>query len=475
MDKIGKLNDGFWKYFKEISTIPRKSGEEKKIAEYLINFAIERDLKYHTDDLHNVVIWKEASVGYEYEEILGLQCHTDMICEKKINIEHDFLVEPLDLVVEENFIKANNTTLGADNGIGVAYILAILDSKKIKNPKLECIFTTQEETTMNGVNYLDSSILKSKKIVSFDNFKEDEILISSATAKKWSSLIKEDKIELTPNKFSTFCLNLYHFKGGHSGLDIGDNSRENPIKIVAKLLEPFSSIYVVDLEGGSDVNIIPRNCKITFSINNYELTKIPILENEIKKIKKRYSSDISFNKIDTITKCYSKQFSKNILNFIIDFPNGVLSKDEYGNIVLSGNFGAIKKENETLNIFYSIRYNSKMLGIELEKKIQDLMEKNNIQNREQSYILGYEQNEDSELIKYCEKLYFKKFNKKIRKVKSQACLECGYLSTKIPNLQYIAIAPDILNAHSPNEKMSIKSANKIWDFIVILLENVNLI
>lgn len=297
---------------------------------------------------------------------------------------------------------------------------------------------------MNGVNYLDSSILKSKKIVSFDNFKEDEILISSATAKKWSSLIKEDKIELTPNKFSTFCLNLYHFKGGHSGLDIGDNSRENPIKIVAKLLEPFSSIYVVDLEGGSDVNIIPRNCKITFSINNYELTKIPILENEIKKIKKRYSSDISFNKIDTITKCYSKQFSKNILNFIIDFPNGVLSKDEYGNIVLSGNFGAIKKENETLNIFYSIRYNSKMLGIELEKKIQDLMEKNNIQNREQSYILGYEQNEDSELIKYCEKLYFKKFNKKIRKVKSQACLECGYLSTKIPNLQYIAIAPDIL-------------------------------
>lgn len=130
MDKIGKLNDGFWKYFKEISTIPRKSGEEKKIAEYLINFAIERDLKYHTDDLHNVVIWKEASVGYEYEEILGLQCHTDMICEKKINIEHDFLVEPLDLVVEENFIKANNTTLGADNGIGVAYILAILDSKK---------------------------------------------------------------------------------------------------------------------------------------------------------------------------------------------------------------------------------------------------------------------------------------------------------------------------------------------------------
>lgn len=473
MDTIEKLNYGFWQYFKEISNIPRKSGEEKKIAEYLINFAIARNLKYYIDDLYNVIIWKEASIGYEYEEILGLQCHTDMICEKKISTEHDFLKDPLELIVEENFIKSNNTTLGADNGIGIAYMLAILDSKKIQTPKLECIFTTQEETTMNGVNNLDSSILQSKRIISFDNFREDEILISSATAKKWSSLIKEPKIDLTPDRFSTFCLNLYHFKGGHSGLNIGDDSRGNPIKIVAKLLESFSSIYIVDFEGGSNVNIIPRNCKITFSINNYELSKIQILENEIKKVKNQYSSaDISFNKIDTTTKCYSKQFSKNVLNFINEFPNGGLSKDEYGNIILSGNLGAIKNENETLSMLYSIRYNSNMLGIELEKKIQDLMTQNNIENIEQSYILGYEQNEDSKLIKYCENLYFKHFNKNIKKVKAQACLECGYLSAKIPNLQYIAIAPDIFDAHSPSERMSIKSANKIWDFIVKLLENI---
>ena len=193
MENIETLNYSFWKYFKEISGIARKSGEESKIAEYLVNFAIERNLKYYTDRFHNVVIWKEASAGYEYKEILGLQCHTDMICEKRIKSLHDFYKDSLDLIVEGDFIKAKDTTLGADNGIGVAYILAILDSKKIKSPRLECIFTVQEETTMNGAKYLDSAILQSKRIISFDNFSEEEMWISSATAKEWSSYIEEPR------------------------------------------------------------------------------------------------------------------------------------------------------------------------------------------------------------------------------------------------------------------------------------------
>lgn len=175
MKNINKLNYDFWKYFKEISNIPRKSGEEQKIKGYLISFAEERSLKYYTDKYNNVVIWKNASESYEYKEILGLQCHTDMVCEKRKYSEHDFSNDPIELMIDGDFIKAKDTTLGADNGIGVAYILAILDSKKILTPRLECIFTTEEETTMNGANYLDSSILKSKKIISFDNFIDDKM------------------------------------------------------------------------------------------------------------------------------------------------------------------------------------------------------------------------------------------------------------------------------------------------------------
>ena len=183
-----ELKTGFLKYFYEISKIPRKSGNEEKIAKYLIEFAKERNLKYYTDSKFNVVIWKDASIGYEDKEILGFQCHTDMVCEKIDGSTHDFLKDSIKLKVEDGYIKTYDTTLGADNGIGVSYILEILDSN-LKTPKLECIFTTQEETTMEGVRFLDGNILKSRRIISFDNFLDKEILISSATAKRWVSKI----------------------------------------------------------------------------------------------------------------------------------------------------------------------------------------------------------------------------------------------------------------------------------------------
>jgi dipeptidase D len=474
MKTLEKLNSSFWRFFYEISDIPRQSGKEEKIAEYLINFAIERNLKYYHDEFNNVVIWKNASNGCEYKEILGLQCHTDMICEKKKNTEHDFLKDPIDLIIDGDFIKANNTTLGADNGIGVAYILAILDSKKIKTPKLECIFTAQEETTMNGAKYLDSNILQSRKIISFDNFNENEMWISSATAKEWVSTISDKQIEINADRFSTFVLELYHFKGGHSGLDIGDSSRGNPIKIIAELLlKCFSEIYIVNFEAGSKVNIIPRNGKICFSINKMESSKISSLEKQINKIKSQYPfSDISLKQINTIKKCYNKQFSKDILEFINNFQNGDILRDRDNNIILSGNFGAIRNEYENITLLYSIRYNSNALGLKLEKEINNLMKQYNIKVKEYTHILGYEQDENSKLIKFCENLYFKYFNKKIKKVKVQACLECGYFYDKIPNLQFIAIAPNIYDAHSPTERMSIKSANKMWSFIVELLEKI---
>lgn len=473
MEQLDTLNYSFWKFFREISCIPRQSGNEEGIAKYLINFASDRNLEYYSDKFNNVVIWKKASKGYEYNEILGLQCHTDMICEKRKNTEHDFLKDPIQLIIDGDFLKANNTTLGADNGIGVAYILAILDSKKLQTPRLECIFTTQEETTMNGARYLDYSIIQSKKIISFDNFNENEMWISSATAKEWTSIIFGKKVELNPEKFSTFILELSHFKGGHSGLNIGDNTRGNPIKIIADLLKCFSDIYIVNFDGGSKVNIIPRNCRICFSINNLELSKISFLEENIKKIIKQYPfANVSLQKVDSIKKNYSKQVSKNILNFIDSFQNGCILKDEYDNIVLSGNFAAIKTENENIKLLYSIRYNSDILGKDLEKEILYSMDNYNIKVKDCTYILGYEQNENSRLINLCENLYFKYFNKKIKKVKVQACLECGYFSDKISNLQFIAIAPNIYDAHSPYERLSIKSANRMWNFITKLIENI---
>lgn len=468
------LNYSFWKFFKEISNIPRKSGEEEKIAQYLVDFAQKRNMRFYRDKVNNVIIWKESSNSSVCKETIGLQCHTDMICEKTANTKHDFSNDPLTLYIDGDFIKAKDTTLGADNGIGIAYILAILDSQKISVPNLECIFTAQEETTMDGANFLDSSILKSKKIISFDNFNEDEMWISSATAKEWTSTIEDKRIQLDKDKFTVFSLKLKNFKGGHSGLDISDENRGNPIKIIADILDVFSEIYISDFNGGTKANIIPRDCNISFAINNYEIKKVDIMKENIDKLYKKYSLiDVEFKKVDNNMEFFNEKTSKNILGFINSFQNGSINKDNYDNTILSGNFAAVQTNDDFITLLYSIRYNNSSMGKILVNEIQENMKKYNILSKKNNCILGYEQDENSKLIKICEDLYYKYFNKKIKKIRVQACLECGYLAKKIPNLEYIAIAPNIYDAHSPNERMSIKSANKMWGFIIKLLECLN--
>ena len=166
-----------FKYFEEISKIPRKSGNEQEIVKYLENFARKRNLKYYTDKYNNIVIIKEASKGQELKKTIAIQAHTDMICEKQDDVQHDFLNDPLELYIEGDYIKAKGTTLGADNGIGVAYILALLDSDDIISPKLECIFTSEEETTMLGAINLDMDKIESNRIISLDGSKEGKMLI----------------------------------------------------------------------------------------------------------------------------------------------------------------------------------------------------------------------------------------------------------------------------------------------------------
>ena len=222
------------KYFEEISKIPRKSGEEDKIVEYLKNFAIERNLEYYTDNYRNIIIKKNATPGKENNKPIALQAHTDMICEKTPESKHDFSKDGLDLYVEDDFIKAKGTTLGADNGIGVAIILAVLDCEKIKAPKLECIFTSEEETTMLGAINLDLDNIESNRIISLDNGKEGKILVSSAECNEWKG-----KVNFTREKTAKpgFELVYDNFKGGHSGGNIGDETRGNPIKLAIEILK----------------------------------------------------------------------------------------------------------------------------------------------------------------------------------------------------------------------------------------------
>lgn len=469
-----EFKTGFLKYFYEISKIPRKSGNEERIAKYLIKFAKERNLKYYTDSKFNVIIWKDASIGYEDKEILGFQCHTDMVCEKIDGSNHDFSKDSLDLIIENKFLKAKDTTLGADNGIGVAYILEILDSN-LNTPKLECIFTSTEETTMEGVRFLDGNILKSKRIISFDNFLDTEILVSSATAKRWVSKIYMKRQEKDENLI--YCkLNMSGFKGGHSGIDIWNKKRGNPIKIVADILNEFQSISISEIKGGSSENVIPRDIKVVFAIEENERDILEKIESKLEIIKKVYGNICIYlreleEKEKGQIRIYSKEDSKRLLEYIVNYKNGPLEYDKEGNVILSGNLGRIESFENYVLLKYSVRYNDKKIGEKLVSEIEENMEKYNVICEESSYMLGYEEPKESKLLDIVEKAYIEVMGNIPKKKKSQACLECGYLGQKIENLEYIAIAPNIFDAHSPKERVEIASANKVWKIIEELIEN----
>ena len=470
-----EFKTGFLKYFYEISKIPRKSGNEEKIAKYLIKFAKERNLKYYTDSKFNVVIWKDASIGYEDKEILGFQCHTDMVCEKVDGSRHDFLKDSLKLKVEDGYIKTYDTTLGADNGIGVSYILEILDSN-LNTPKLECIFTSTEETTMEGVRFLDGNILKSKRIISFDNFLDTEILISSATAKRWVSKIYMKKQEKDENLIY-YKLNMSGFKGGHSGIDIWNKKRGNPIKIVSDILNEFDNISIAEIKGGSSENVIPRDINVVFAIEENERDILEKIESKLEIIKKVYGNIcIYLRELEDEGKeqlrIYSKKDSKRLLEYIVNYKNGPLEYDEEGNVVLSGNLGRIESFEDYVLLKYSVRYNDKKIGEKLVSEIEENMEKYNLICEDSSYMLGYEEPKESKLLNIVEKAYIEVMGNIPKKKKSQACLECGYLGQKIENLEYIAIAPNIFDAHSPKERVEIASANKVWKIVEKIIDKI---
>ena len=329
---------------------------------------------------------------------------------------------------------------------------------------------------MEGVRFLDGNILKSKRIISFDNFLDTEILISSATAKRWVSKIYMNREEKDANLIY-YKLDISGFKGGHSGIDIWDKKRGNPIKIVADMLNEFKSIRVVEIIGGSSENVIPRDIKVVFAIEESERGILEKIESNLESLKKVYGNiDIYLKELVDEEKeeirIYSKEDSKRLLEYIVNYKNGPLEYDKEGNVILSGNLGRIESFENYILLKYSVRYNDKNIGEKLVSEIEENMEKYNIICEESSYMLGYEEPKESNLLDIVEKAYIEVMGNIPKKKKSQACLECGYLGQKIENLEYIAIAPNIFDAHSPKERVEIVSANKVWKIVEKIIENI---
>lgn len=265
-------------------------------------------------------------------------------------------------------------------------------------------------------------------------------------------------------------LDISGFKGGHSGIDIWDKKRGNPIKIVVDILNELESISIAEISGGSSENVIPRDIKVVFAIEKSERGILEKIESKFESLKKVYGNICIYlreieDKEKEEVRIYSKEDSKRLLEYIVNYKNGPLEYDKEENVILSGNLGRIESFENYVLLKYSVRYNEKKIGEKLVSEIEENMEKYNVICEDSSYMLGYEEPKESKLLNIVEKAYIEVMGNIPKKKKSQACLECGYLGQKIENLEYIAIAPNIFDAHSPKERVEIASANNVWKIV----------
>ena len=476
-------------YFAEISKIPRASKKEKEISDWLVKFAKERKLKVIQDEHYNVIIKKKATEGYEDFSPLILQGHMDMVWEKNKDTEFDFSTQGIELVIDGDFLKANGTTLGADNGIAVAYALAILDSDDIKHPALEVVITTDEEDGMSGVVNLDFDEFDGKTLINLDTEEYGEVYVSSAggTRTETKFIFETKKIG---NGYTPISIEVKGLSGGHSGAEIHKNLG-NSIKILSEVLYHLSKRYemsLIHIDGGGKVNAIPREAVAEIavkldgdSIDEFKKLAELAFENILKDFKVSDKSPIlAIEKIEEKNLGISLGDTLNIINFLHEVPNGVLemSKHIEGLVETSINIGFISTEIVDGNVKIRIKSLARSMANDplnkLVEEVTDLTRKHDANIKIAASNPSWEYKEDSKIRELIAKS-FKEITGNEPVIKAiHAGLECGVFTQNIKGADVVSIGPNIYGAHTPEERMDIKSVGETWEWLLKILENYNI-
>jgi Xaa-His dipeptidase len=473
-------------FFEEISKIPRGSGKEKQISDWLVKFAKDRNLEVHQDAFNNVIIKKEATKGYEKYETLILQGHMDMVWEKNKDVDFDFEKEGIKLKIEDGYLKAQGTTLGADNGIAIAYGLAILDSNEIAHPKLEVLITTDEEVAMTGAENLDMSLLEGKKMINLDTEEVGKIYVSSAGGATIKLRTKVETIDLE-NDDKVYLIEITGLQGGHSGAEIHLNLG-NSIKILSESLKHLNIKYdfeLIEIDGGNKDNAIPREAHAYIATKSdlKELDELLASYIEVKKTEFKNEPSLKYS-IKEVNKNGLRKISvrdtKKLIALYNEFPHGVrtMSKEIKDLVQTSLNFGVLKTEvegNEKVFRINSLLRSSKIKELdELQDYLIELGERYETYGEKVPSFYPWEYKEDSTLRKLSEKVYKNKYGKEIEIKAIHAGLECGLFVNKMHDLDVISFGPDIFGAHTPDERMGLESVKITWDYLLEILKSYNL-
>lgn len=455
-----------FKYFEDICSIPHGSYNTDKIASYVVDFAKAHRFEYMRDD-HNNVIIKKPSQNSTSDNTVIIQGHLDMVCAKDDTVEIDFENECVSLNFNNEYVFANGTTLGGDDGIAVAMALAILDSTTISHPNLECVFTTDEEVGMTGATALDMFSLKGNYMLNIDSEDEGEFTVSCAGGE---TLVVEMKKENSTNHYShTVQITINGLLGGHSGIEI-DKGRANAVILMGKLLGALNDIQLVDIVGGQKDNAIPFDCTAIINTNDIQSLQ-NVIDTCLSDFKNQYPNEKTIT-ISVKELGMQQGFNSNVIQFISTVTNGVrsMSNDIDGLVQTSSNLGVITTENDNVVITFSLRSSVAEEKKALHTEIEDLAGQCGAAISSFGAYPAWEYKKDSKLQQLCKKVYAEQYGKKAKIVAIHAGLECGIFTSRIPNLDCISFGPNLLDIHTSKERMEIKSVERVYNFVLTLLE-----
>ncbi len=471
--------ESVWRYFYEISQIPRCSGHEEKIIEYLKEFALKNNLKYKTDKTGNICIKKKAYKGFESRPGVVLQGHVDMVCEKNRDTSFDFLTEPIRLKRDGDWISAEGTTLGADNGIAVAMAMAVLADGTIKHGPLEALFTVDEETGLTGATNLDPSIVDGRILINIDSEEEGIIYIGCAGGITTIGKI-ETELQAVPSGTDTLSLKISGLKGGHSGADIHEG-KGNSIVLGARILHKIgkeTDILLIDAEGGDKHNAIPREFSAVFAVPAPDKDKVLNIVEKYRKIFVSEYGDIEPEltvEINSIggdgKKSLTPEDSRRIISTLFILPHGVIgmSRKLPGLVETSTNLAAVHLDGKAVTILTSQRSSVMSALDHIAEKVRAILENAGAVITLEGQHPAWEPDPDSKILKTFKDVYRRITSSEPEVTAIHAGLECGVLKEKFSGMDMISFGPDMEGVHTPGEKLSISSVQRSWNFLLEVL------
>ena len=470
-----------WSYFLEICSIPHASRNELQLVNWIKNWADKQEISYVQDKIGNLILRKPPTIGYEHKTPVILQAHLDMVPQKNSDTKHDFLTDAIQPVIKGEWMHASNTTLGADNGIGMASCLAILADKTIQHGPLEVLLTTAEEVGMIGAFGLEEGLLNGNILINTDSEQEGDLYIGCAGGVKLFIDLPY-KTETISDQQVAFEISLNGLKGGHSGCDI-HLQRVNAIILLAESLSQIDNIpfSIAKFKGGSLRNAIPREAHVIISCEPHYQTSLEQQLNHLQTtlLEKHQGIEddlsLSLSNTELPNQVLTKQSKDALLSAIKSCPNGVFAMDKnlQGVVQTSSNIGVFTQENNVFTMELLVRSQVEEEKQQAAIKIAEHFKNFGARSRQEGNYPGWKPNPNSPTFQATQKVYQKLFNCLPKTMVIHAGLECGLFSNKYPHWDMVSFGPTIKFPHSPDEKVHIESVDKYWQLLVSLLQELD--